>query len=178
MGVFRPPPWQSAWGTPAVQQFDLHRAPERHQEHVVRGRAPVRSASQRLFASLVLGEVEENMLWLTRHASSLSRTAVTSAGVGDAAGGRHGAPVRVRRSSTCLTCQRSPSTQYSSTQRIAEILPDSIPQSNGVSVSLRSSSSPCCSSTRRTLPALSPNCLLYTSPSPRDGLLSRMPSSA
>ena len=26
--------------------------------------------------------------------------------------------------------------------------------------------------------ALSPICLLYTSPSPRDGLLSRMPSSA
>ena len=26
--------------------------------------------------------------------------------------------------------------------------------------------------------ALSPTCLLYTSPSPRDGLLSRMPSSA
>ena len=26
--------------------------------------------------------------------------------------------------------------------------------------------------------ALSPDCLLYTSPSPRDGLLSRMPSSA
>ena len=25
---------------------------------------------------------------------------------------------------------------------------------------------------------LAPNCLLYTSPSPRDGLLSRMPSSA
>ena len=25
---------------------------------------------------------------------------------------------------------------------------------------------------------LSPDCLLYTSPSPRDGLLSRMPSSA
>ena len=25
---------------------------------------------------------------------------------------------------------------------------------------------------------MSPNCLLYTSPSPRDGLLSRMPSSA
>ena len=28
------------------------------------------------------------------------------------------------------------------------------------------------------VPALSKNCLLYTSPSPRDGLLSRMPSSA
>ena len=31
---------------------------------------------------------------------------------------------------------------------------------------------------RTEYPGLSPNCLLYTSPSPRDGLLSRMPSSA
>ena len=30
----------------------------------------------------------------------------------------------------------------------------------------------------RTMPALYTICLLYTSPSPRDGLLSRMPSSA
>ena len=28
------------------------------------------------------------------------------------------------------------------------------------------------------IPELTPDCLLYTSPSPRDGLLSRMPSSA
>src|SRR5665647_3586305 len=31
---------------------------------------------------------------------------------------------------------------------------------------------------RPTVPRTSPSCLLYTSPSPRDGLLSRMPSSA
>ena len=31
---------------------------------------------------------------------------------------------------------------------------------------------------RDVLTGLLPNCLLYTSPSPRDGLLSRMPSSA
>ena len=31
---------------------------------------------------------------------------------------------------------------------------------------------------KQTLPYLSNGCLLYTSPSPRDGLLSRMPSSA
>ena len=31
---------------------------------------------------------------------------------------------------------------------------------------------------RRFAPRRPPNCLLYTSPSPRDGLLSRMPSSA
>ena len=30
----------------------------------------------------------------------------------------------------------------------------------------------------RGIEALGPDCLLYTSPSPRDGLLSRMPSSA
>ena len=32
--------------------------------------------------------------------------------------------------------------------------------------------------TLKDLPAWCKNCLLYTSPSPRDGLLSRMPSSA
>ena len=34
------------------------------------------------------------------------------------------------------------------------------------------------SSLKTTIPAIGKTCLLYTSPSPRDGLLSRMPSSA
>ena len=52
---------------------------------------------------------------------------------------------------------------------------DCIQQNNGVVVRLNRNT---CDSTHISETALDKDCLLYTSPSPRDGLLSRMPSSA
>ena len=72
---------------------------------------------------------------------------------------------------------------------VAEHIPE-IPTANIITEPSRNNTAPCVAYTALRLEAMNPKatfviapsdhviCLLYTSPSPRDGLLSRMPSSA